>query len=102
MSDPFDPSNLSKLSKDQLVRIVVVLQDVVGSHSAHEAIAALEEADRIAAEPVELTDAEMVVEWLNRDGYLEPTIALSNRRVDVTFDSLKDAAAWIRAQGAAQ
>ena len=93
---------------EQLERQVAVLRDVVEEANgrlgsgcmALSAMAdqALAEADRIAAEPVEATDAEVVQLWLSTNEpkflILEDDGVMSPRTV-----SLGHAAAWVRAQG---
>ena len=84
---------------EQLERQVEVLRDALCDSGSEYAARAIDEADRIAAEPVEETDAEVVASLVERghggigldvpdvpDGTLE------------WFDNLSAAAAWVRAQ----
>lgn len=118
---------------EQLERMVEVLRDgireAMGRHFESEGVQAdrawddlddaLAESARIAAEPVELTDAEVVergcrgVAWYDHgaDGHelgdlrVELAVTLKSRELKVfqcasTGAAYAEAAAWIRAQGA--
>lgn len=109
---------------DKLRKQVEVLREALGrvygethdSECIDIANDALAEADRIAAEPAEATDAEVVCEWALADVCESRTATIRNRGIvqltvageDLhglrqchtrSFRDLPTAAAWVRVQG---
>ena len=102
---------------EQLERQVEVLRDALEACADEHVVPgvasdALAEADRIAAEPVEETDWEIVIGWVSKgprrfvevfgDGSLalHPDLRdMVQRSNPVTFQLISEAAAWVRAQG---
>ena len=87
---------------EQLERQVAVLRrqlrdEAYVVHDARACEQAISEADRIAAETVDATDAEVIDGWLSERDH---AVALEDEMEELAwFFDLAQAAAWVRAQG---